>query len=183
MCPDVTATDCGPLRLVCSETLQQMGFYRNQGQSRPHCKKKKKKKNNSQWWKKVNLRYNIKVSNCCIPEVLQWIVLSADRFMVLQLLKHNRTPTCWGGALLGLGRSQWTLAYLAVGQKAHKPWASLLPHCNQLWEPIQIANHELTGISGESRAELEYILLLHFFAISFFECYTQTPNVYAKIRQ
>lgn len=87
--------------------------------------------------------------------------------MVLQLLKHNRTATCWGGALLGLGRSQWTLTYLAVGQKAHKPWASLLPHCNQLWEPIQIANHELTGISGESRAELEYILLLHFFAISF----------------
>lgn len=110
-------------------------------------------------------------------------MLSADRLMVLQLLKHNRTPTCWGGALLGLGRSQWTLTYLAVGQKAHKPWASLLPHCNQLWEPIQIANHELTGISGESRAELEYILLLHFFVISFFECYTQTPNVYAKIRR
>lgn len=157
MSPDVTATDCGPLRLVCSETSQQMGFYRNQGQSLPHCKKRTTVNDG-----KGSTDSAIKVSNCCIPEVLQWIVLSADRLMVLQLLKHNRTPTCWGGALLGLGRSQWTLTYLAVGQKAHKPWASLLPHCNQLWEPIQIANHELTGISRESRAELEYILLLQF---------------------
>ena len=43
------------------------------------------------------------------PEVLLCVVLSADRFMVLQLLKHHRAATSRGGAFLGLGRSKWAL--------------------------------------------------------------------------
>lgn len=37
----VPAADCGLLRLRCAETSQQMGSYRNQDQSPPHCKQQR----------------------------------------------------------------------------------------------------------------------------------------------
>lgn len=66
------------------------------------------------------------------PEVLR-VVLSADWFMVLQLFKNYRTATGRGGALFGLGRSQWALLDLAARQKAHKSGPSLFSHGYYLW--------------------------------------------------
>lgn len=88
------------------------------------------------------------------PEVTLSVVLSADWLVVLQLLEHHGAAAGRGRALLGLGGSQWALADLASGQKTHQPRASLLSHCDNFGQSVQICNCELTGVSeGANRSK------------------------------
>lgn len=81
------------------------------------------------------------------------MVLSANRLVVLQLLKHHRAAAGRGGAFLRLGRSQRALTDLAAGQKAHEPRAALVPHRHHLWHSVQIANRQLPAIPGDGRKQ------------------------------
>lgn len=44
-----------------------------------------------------------------LPEILLCVVTFADRFVILELLKHHRTAA-GGGAIMGLGGAQGTMS-------------------------------------------------------------------------
>lgn len=91
-------------------------------------------------WKKKRMFQSVNtfardcfVSHVSLPEVLFSIMLFANGLVVLEFLKHHRTPACRGGTILGLRRSQRTLTDLDLRQKAHQSGASLFPHREHVW--------------------------------------------------
>lgn len=71
------------------------------------------------------------------------IVAFADRFVVLQLLKHHRA-TAGGRSIVRLGGTQRAVSGKTAGEKAHQATSTLLTNSHHFWQPVQLTHHQLT---------------------------------------